>query len=415
MGCFCQLAPRDLHYTFLLFSFVVCVVALSRGRAQRDAVTAGGITESEPLLSSAAPRDVQIASVAFSMATGGALQSSGAAPRNKYTPDGATASETIVSMSWCGEGANADQDAMTTVSITEGAPQLSSAAHRDPDFSTTSTGALQPSSAAPLSAPLNDFTRADAMASETVASMSWCGEGTNVRALADLEIFLDPASGVRRGTASVGEVLVAAGPPVHVDDCATLPLLPWGAVRLRPSGALEKYVGPELNLTLRGLNGDILAAVRVPVDTTPAQLKDMLSARARLHIARELLQIIAPSGTRLLSRITALVDLGVRDGDSVTCLALQVPPGYDTVGWCDGCDDCRHLFYGYSFSRGAPEVVIALCEACGGTPYNPCSGDSEVTTDGGDGADDDDDDDGHDGSDAPVGERARYMIQTIVL
>ena len=128
-----------------------------------------------------------------------------------------------------------------------------------------------------------------------------------------------------------------------------------------------------LRLVVRGLTGNILAELQAPEKTTPAQLKAMLSTESRLGIPQEALHIISLCGHTLQPPNIALVDLGIQDGDGITCLQLQVPLNYDSVGVCSCCDELRHLFYGYTRVQHMCDLepVIAICQACGGSPENP--------------------------------------------
>ncbi len=252
---------------------------------------------------------------------------------------------------------------MTAGMVTESAPLVSSAAPRDAQcpivaFSTATDAALQPSSAAPLSAPLHDFTRADVMASETIASMSWCGEGTKVRVLADLEIFLDPASGVQRGTASVGEVLVAAGPPVLVDDFAMLPLLPGGAVQ-------ADWVGPLLVEGVPcagGLAGEqpIAMAVQTRRVIRTGEDSSLLSAVPDLGVGSHLSAVDGLVGAAA-EEPPIVMDFEAKSADyaSLPCFAADEPPSamdFDRTVTLTGATTDR-------LQAGAAAAKVALAAA----------------------------------------------------
>ncbi len=252
---------------------------------------------------------------------------------------------------------------MTAGMVTESAPLVSSAAPRDAQcpivaFSTATDAALQPSSAAPLSAPLHDFTRADVMASETIASMSWCGEGTKVRVLADLEIFLDPASGVQRGTASVGEVLVAAGPPVLVDDFAMLPLLPGGAVQ-------ADWVGPLLVEGVPcagGLAGEqpIAMAVQTRRVIRTGDDSSLLSAVPDLGVGSHLSAVDGLVGAAA-EEPPIVMDFEAKSADyaSLPCFAADEPPSamdFDRTVTLTGATTDR-------LQAGAAAAKVALAAA----------------------------------------------------
>ena len=133
-----------------------------------------------------------------------------------------------------------------------------------------------------------------------------------------------------------------------------------------------------LHFQVVDLSGSMLARCRVPENLTPAQLKLYLSSRSRLRVPRELIQLVDEHCAVLRPVNMALIDLGVHNGATITCVILQPPQDFDIVGDCDCCDEYRHLFYGYSMQWWGDEPVIALCQACGGSKQSIGSDDSSV-------------------------------------
>ena len=139
-------------------------------------------------------------------------------------------------------------------------------------------------------------------------------------------------------------------------------------LRLVPDLLALPEVIESLVITVRGIGGDVILHEEFSSSDPPAFIADKVSRIS--GIPPELLQLIQSGQTEpfSLTQCRTLFSCGIRNQDNFTCVRLPYPTTqWDTIGLCDGCDQFRHLFYGYSEMLDW-EPVVAFCEACGGRP-----------------------------------------------